>query len=147
MGTEEQADGYGRITTPLLAAAALTVRSAITRVTDTHIRNGISHILSLPTVALPNLRHNLDFHYNTDMYLTSWAFFGGSGPFIVPGTGVDREQWVRKPFSANDGAVIVLPRRGGEEADWDVQAELECGDMERLCEVGGLGEWAVRVVE
>lgn len=80
-----------------------------------------------------------------------WAHMGADACFAIPGTAGDgRADFVRKTWSASDGSMNVMQRRGGTKAGrepWEVLLALRHEDMEVLCRDDELGRWASGWVE
>ncbi|KLU85630.1 hypothetical protein MAPG_04652, partial [Magnaporthiopsis poae ATCC 64411] len=80
-----------------------------------------------------------------------WAHMGADACFAIPGTeGDGRADFVRKTWSASDGSMNVMQRRGGTKAGrepWEVLLALRREDMEVLCRDDELGRWASGWVE
>ncbi|KAF9871437.1 hypothetical protein CkaCkLH20_11084 [Colletotrichum karsti] len=71
-----------------------------------------------------------------------WYHMGADVDFKIPGTG-GKADYVRKTWSANDGSMNIMQRRGMTkgEAPWDVLLALREDDMERICGDNELGRW------
>ena len=94
----------------------------------------------------------LRFRFGPDIYITSWMNFGGDHRWGIPGTTLERPEFIRRPTEPSDGGIIIMPRRravvDGEEAPYEIMVRLATEDMERLeGEEGGLSWWADRIVE
>ncbi|KAL8377361.1 hypothetical protein RB595_008172 [Gaeumannomyces hyphopodioides] len=80
-----------------------------------------------------------------------WAHMGADVDFAIPGTAGDgRADFVRKTWSAADGSMNVMQRRGGTKGarePWEVLLALREQDMEVLCRDDELGRWASGWVE
>ncbi|KAL8405631.1 hypothetical protein RB596_004474 [Gaeumannomyces avenae] len=89
-----------------------------------------------------------------------WAHMGADVDFAIPGTttaatatataGDGRADFVRKTWSASDGSMNVMQRRGGTRGaaePWEVLLALRERDMEWLCRDDELGRWASGWVE
>ncbi|KAK3376510.1 hypothetical protein B0T24DRAFT_525230 [Lasiosphaeria ovina] len=61
----------------------------------------------------------------------------------VPGVRPGPPGWVRKTYSATEGSMNILPRRGGAAgaADWEVSVALRVDDMDRICAAQELGQY------
>ncbi|OHE98166.1 hypothetical protein CORC01_06534 [Colletotrichum orchidophilum] len=72
-----------------------------------------------------------------------WTHMGADVDFGIPGT-KGRADYVRKTWSANDGSMNIMQRRGitKGEAPWEVLLALREDDMERICDPNELGRWA-----
>ncbi|KAK1689425.1 transferase family-domain-containing protein [Colletotrichum godetiae] len=72
-----------------------------------------------------------------------WTHMGADVDFGIPGTG-GKADYVRKTWSANDGSMNIMQRRGitKGEAPWEVLLALREDDMERICGPNELGRWA-----
>ncbi|KAK3295278.1 uncharacterized protein B0H64DRAFT_459209 [Chaetomium fimeti] len=74
---------------------------------------------------------------------------GADVEFEIPGVNggeKTKATWVRRAYVANDGAMSVLPRRGGTKGDrdWEIWLALREEDMRVVEEVGELGGWLSR---
>lgn len=132
--------------------AATSIRAAVNAVDSSFIRARLELFASVKDVR--EVKLDLDFSCGPDMFFTSWADFGADADFGLPGARRSTPDWVRKPYSAEDGGIIVMPRRRrktlnevGEEAPYEVLVQLRRDDMERICREGELVDWAERVVE
>ncbi|KKY26654.1 putative trichothecene 3-o-acetyltransferase [Diplodia seriata] len=144
-------------TTQTIATAALRIRQAINSVDDAYIRRRFNFAASLcakqtPAHVSPGdcgaaLHRALD-PARAGVDCSSWIDFPVTD-FRIPGTttmttdggqdgGEGRPAWVRKTYSANPGAVNVLPRRGGtkgsDEDEWEVLVAAAEVDVERMVE-------------
>lgn len=143
------------LTIHTIARAATHIRRAIAAVDDAYIRARFSFVASLPpTSADPTaitkenntatLKQALD-PARTGLDFTSWDAFGAEFDFGIPGTTADgKPAWVRKTWSAGEGAVNILPRKAG--AEWfEVLLALAAEDMDAVCGGDGVGlrgcEW------
>ncbi|OLN97049.1 BAHD acyltransferase DCR [Colletotrichum chlorophyti] len=72
-----------------------------------------------------------------------WAHMGADVDFGIPGTG-GKAVYIRKTWSANDGSMNIMQRRGVTKGDapWEVLLALREDDMQRICEREELGRWA-----
>ncbi|OCL13701.1 hypothetical protein AOQ84DRAFT_412899 [Glonium stellatum] len=139
------------VTAKTLAPAAQAIRRAVSVVDDTWVRTRLAFFASLEDVR--GLRPNINFSFGSDIMLTSWREFGADLDWSIPGTASRQPEFIRKPFSAEDGGNIIMPRRrlirdGEEEAPYEVLMQLAKLDMDALmAEEGGLMSWAIRSVE
>ncbi|KAK2773879.1 trichothecene 3-o-acetyltransferase [Colletotrichum kahawae] len=71
-----------------------------------------------------------------------WVHMGADIDFRIPGTG-GKAEFVRKTYSANDGSMNIMQRRGITKGDapWDVLLALRKDDMDRVCDEAELGQW------
>ncbi|KAJ0382204.1 hypothetical protein COL922a_013042 [Colletotrichum nupharicola] len=71
-----------------------------------------------------------------------WVHMGADVDFRIPGTG-GKADFVRKTYSANDGSMNIMQRRGITKGDapWDVLLALREDDMDRVCGEKELGQW------
>ncbi|KAK3113340.1 hypothetical protein LTR53_009462 [Teratosphaeriaceae sp. CCFEE 6253] len=134
-----------------IACAATRVRTAVSAVDDTYLRARQALFSSLPTPStIPTaLQRRMDLP-NTGLDFSDWREQGADVEFGIPGAESSEADWVRKTWSANEGAVNFMPRHGGGrggDADWEVLLALSVADMGRVCEELMNGGWASRVVE
>ncbi|KAL1641541.1 hypothetical protein SLS58_006047 [Diplodia intermedia] len=149
-------DVIGTAISRTIATAALRIRQAINSVDDAYIRRRFNFAASLcarqtPAHVSPGdcgtaLHRALD-PARAGVDCSSWIDFPVTH-FRIPGTtttmttdggqdgGEGRPAWVRKTYSANPGAVNVLPRRGGtkgsDEDEWEVLVAAAEVDVERM---------------
>ncbi|KAL0936210.1 trichothecene 3-o-acetyltransferase [Colletotrichum truncatum] len=73
-----------------------------------------------------------------------WVHMGADVDFGIPGTG-GKADYVRKTWSANDGTMNIMQRRGVTRGDapWEVLLALREDDMDRVCCMNALGHWAM----
>ncbi|KAK4898478.1 hypothetical protein LTR27_004075 [Elasticomyces elasticus] len=133
-----------------IAVAASRIRHAVDAVGDAYIRQRLALFSSIPDpaeIAIASKRA-LDMP-NTSLNFSDWREHGADVEFGIPGADSSRPDWVRKTRSANEGAINILPRKGGRAggADWEVLVALSAEDMEEVCSVLEDGGWVGRVVE
>ncbi|KAI0128709.1 hypothetical protein BJ170DRAFT_682494 [Xylariales sp. AK1849] len=84
----------------------------------------------------------------TGVKLYSLIHYGADIDFGIPGTGGEdgRPRWCRKPWMYDEGAVHVLPRRGGTkgDADWEIMVCLPQNIMTKLLDVDEFGAYVIR---
>ncbi|KAK8233896.1 transferase family-domain-containing protein [Phyllosticta capitalensis] len=145
---EELPDDLLKIAT--VAKAALNIRAAIQEVDKDYAQQRLDLWASLqdPSSTLHAFWRALDMP-DTGIFLSSWVNFGADVDFAIPGTTTGCAQYVRKPWSASEGACNILPRKGGTkgDADWEVLVQLSVEDMERLCVETEFGRLANKVIE
>lgn len=82
-------------------------------------------------------------NWDTGLDNSVWAHMGADVEFGIPGVeegaGEKKPEWARKTYSVNGGSVNVLPRRKGNEADWEVLLAL--GVVEMVIVERDLGEY------
>ncbi|KAF2460417.1 transferase family-domain-containing protein [Lineolata rhizophorae] len=129
----------------LVAGAASKIRLAYLHFTETAILHRLTMMAGLKDVR--NISCAIDFNHGHDVFWNSWGDFGCDAEFNIPGAASDTPQWIRKPWSRQDGGNMLMPKKPGKDVDWEVLVQLEMPDMERLCSPGGLAEWAARIIE
>ncbi|KAK5735963.1 hypothetical protein LTR17_007798 [Elasticomyces elasticus] len=130
-----------------IAIAASRIRHAVDAVGDAYIRHRLalfSVIVDPAGIAMAGKRA-LDMG-NTGMDFSDWREHGADVEFGIPGADSSKPDWVRKTWSANEGAINILPRKGGRTgaADWEVLLALSAEDMEEVCSVLEDGGWKPR---
>ncbi|KAK0846556.1 hypothetical protein LTR03_006833 [Friedmanniomyces endolithicus] len=133
-----------------VACAASRIRQAVVAVDDAYIRKRMALFKFVPDPAeIPIAAKRALRMPSTGLDFSDWREQGADVEFAVPGAGSTTPDWVRKTWSANEGAVNILPRRGGRKgcADWEVLLALSVEDMEKVCTELTLGGWVSRVVE
>ncbi|KAK3652057.1 hypothetical protein LTR56_003282 [Elasticomyces elasticus] len=133
-----------------IAVAASRIRHAVDAVGDAYIRKRVALFSSVrdPAEIAMASKRALDMP-NTGMDFSDWREHGADVEFGIPGADSSKPDWVRKTWSANEGAINILPRKGGRAgaADWEVLLALNAEDMEEVCSVLEDGGWVSRVVE
>lgn len=127
-----------------IALAASRIRTALESVDDAYVHKRLALYaqVSDPTVIVQAFKRAIDMP-NTGLDFSDWREQGADIEFSC------EANWVRKTWSANEGAVNFLPRRGGREgqADSEVLLALSGEDMDAVCSAaGGLVAWVSRVV-
>ncbi|KAK2041839.1 hypothetical protein LZ31DRAFT_633070 [Colletotrichum somersetense] len=132
----------------VVAAAAWRIRQAVSQATSPgYIPSRIALAASLadPTAEGAAFRRALRSDH-AGLGCSVWVHMGADVDFGIPGTtaGDGRADHVRKTWSASDGSMNVMQRRGAAkgEAPWEVLLTLREDDMERLRAPGELGRWA-----
>lgn len=148
-GIDVETEGDSAIDLRTIALAASSIRAAVLRVDKTYVQDRL-HVFSKivdPTLTAIAYKKALDMP-NTGMDMSSWQDQGADLDFGIPGASKSPE-FVRKTFSANEGACNILPRKGGSRsnADWEVLLGLNVADMEAACSKGELGAWIKGWVE
>ncbi|KAK2031766.1 hypothetical protein LX32DRAFT_584175 [Colletotrichum zoysiae] len=138
-------------TTCAVAAAAWRIRQAVGRAASPgYIPSRIALAASLanPTAEGAAFRRALRPDH-AGLGCSVWVHMGADVDFGIPGTaaaaaGDGRADHVRKTWSASDGSMNVMQRRGAAKggAPWEVLLALRGDDMERLRAPGELGRWA-----
>ncbi|KAK1035118.1 hypothetical protein LTS16_014821 [Friedmanniomyces endolithicus] len=129
-----------------VACAASRIRQAVVAVDDAYIRKRMALFKFVPDPAeIPIAAKRALRMPSTGLDFSDWREQGADVEFAVPGAGSTTPDWVRKTWSANEGAVNILPRRGGRKgcADWEVLLALSVEDMEKVCTELTLGGWSV----
>ena len=128
-----------------LAALALAVRRAVSAVQDPYVRSAIS-ISNTPGLDVRDLlAANMDRVSGADMYITSWLHL----PLYTRGDlgmGLGMPDWVRKPWSRDPGACIILPQDPRKQTV-EIVVQLADPDMARLLKDADFMEFVERVIE
>lgn len=134
-------------TTPdTLTKLALSVKRAINLVDGAFVARRAKLMASIPDVRrLCNIGESETLRRRAGLIVSSWTDFGMDTEWGIVGAGSSKPAWCRKPWSPAVGYAIVMPRRRGVEADWEVYLGYEERDGERLIE--GLGRVTKRIVE
>ncbi|KAL1848563.1 hypothetical protein Plec18170_007870 [Paecilomyces lecythidis] len=93
-----------------LTKCAIQIRQAVDRVTPSHVRSLIS--LCNSTADIRDLQVNSRCAGGPDVLITSWSDLNLSeGVWFIPGIGNGGNvEFIRKPWSRQDGAMILMPR-------------------------------------
>ena len=133
-----------------IAHAAARIRAALAAVDDAYVKQRLCVFSRLadPTHVPRAYKAALDMP-STGLDLSSWLDQGADVDFGIPGCDPPAPQWVRKTFSAHEGVVNILPRKGGSRGGeaWEVLLGLSADDMSTVCAPQELGAWTLRVVE
>ena len=147
-GIDVEADGESNIDIKTIALAASRIRAAVLRVDSAYVQDRLRVFSNVadPTFAANAYKKALDMP-NTGLDMSSWQDQGADFDFGIPGAS-SKPDFVRKTYSANQGACNILPRKGGSKgnADWEVLLGLSVADMEMVCSKEELGAWLKRVV-
>ena len=112
------------------ALTALEIRHAVNAVQDSYVRATIA-LSNTPNVDVRDLQAaNMDRATGADMYITSWMGL----PLYEKGDlgmGLGKPDWVRKPWSRDPGACIILPQDPRRD-EVEIVVQLVGEDMERL---------------
>lgn len=142
-GIEVETENDSAIDTKTIALAASRIRAAILRVDKQYVQERLAVFSKVadPTFTPIAYKKALDMP-NIGIDMSSWQDQGADLDFGIPGAS-SKPEFVRKTFSANEGACNVLPRKGGSKstADWEVLLGLSVCDMETVCSKGELGAW------
>lgn len=133
-----------------VTCAASRIRQAVDAVDDAYVRKRLALFGSVPDPAeIPIASKRALDMPNTGLDFSDWREQGADIEFGIPGACSSKPDWVRKTWSANEGAVNFLPRRGGRKgsAGWEVLLALSVEDMEKVCSELAVGGWVSRVVE
>lgn len=145
---------------PSSAASALTqcaiqIHHAIGKVAPSHVRSLIS--LCHSTADIRDLQVNSRCAGGPDILITDWSDLNLSeGQWIIPGLGNDgKVEYIRKPWSRQDGAMILLPGSnpsGPDGADddangLDVLIQLRSEAMVRLEQDTAFMSYVTRIIE
>jgi hypothetical protein len=112
------------------AMTALAIRQAVAAVQDPYVRATIN-LSNTPSIDVRDLlAANINRATGADMYITSWQGL----PLYEKGDlgmGLGMPDWVRKPWSRDPGACIILPQDPREDV-LEVVVQMVAADMERL---------------
>jgi hypothetical protein len=112
------------------ALTALAIRHAVTAVQDPYVRATIA-LSNTPNVDVRDLlAANMNRTTGADMYITSWLGL----PLYEKGDlgmGLGKPDWVRKPWSRDPGACIILPQDPRRD-ELEIVVQLVAEDMDRL---------------
>ncbi|KAF2185590.1 hypothetical protein K469DRAFT_726702 [Zopfia rhizophila CBS 207.26] len=134
-----------RVTNTTLIPVIQSINTSISNVDNEWVKDHLSFFSTVPK--FDDVSLGLHFSFGTDLFITSWMNFGAEHEWDIPGTTSRKPEFIRKPHSAEDGGVLIMPRRYEEDAPYEVLIQLANEDMARLLnEVGGLTEWADKVV-
>ncbi|KAJ9211778.1 hypothetical protein DTO166G4_6666 [Paecilomyces variotii] len=139
-----------------LAQSAIQIRHAVDRVTPSHVRSLIS--LCHSTADIRHLQANVRCAGGPDVLITSWSDLNLSeGVWVIPGLGNNGNvEFIRKPWSRQDGAMILMPRidfanyHGSDDDDADgleVLIQLRKEAMRCLEQDTGFMSYVTRVIE
>ena len=127
------------------ALTALAIRHAVIAVQDPYVRATIA-LANTPNVDVRDLlAANMNRATGADMYITSWLGL----PLYAKGDlgmGLGIPDWVRKPWSRDPGACIILPQDPRRE-ELEVVVQLIAEDMERLLRDEAFMEFVERTIE
>jgi trichothecene 3-O-acetyltransferase len=127
------------------ALTALAIRQAVTAVQDPYVRATIA-LSNTPNVDVRDLlAANMNRTTGADMYITSWLGLPlyESGDL---GMGLGKPDWVRKPWSRDPGACIILPQ-DPRRAQVEVVVQLVAEDMARLLRDEAFMEFVEKTIE
>lgn len=113
-----------------VAMTALAIRHAVNEVQDSYVRSAIALSNTRDIDVRDLLASNLNRTTGADMYITSWLNL----PLYEKGDlgmGLGPPDWVRKPWSRDPGACIILPQDHRKDVI-EVVVQLAVADMERL---------------
>ncbi|KAK6213702.1 hypothetical protein QIS74_09704 [Colletotrichum tabaci] len=132
--------------TPAIIAAAWLIRQAVNQVSAPgYIPSRIALAASLvdPTAEGVAFRRALRPDH-AGLGCSVWTHMGADVDFRIPGT-AGKADYVRKTWSANEGSMNIMQRRGITKGDapWEVLLALREDDMKRMCAPTELGRWAV----
>lgn len=140
--------GLTYLSTPTPSAYALTalaIRHAVNAVQDSYVRATI-HLANTPHMDVRDLQAaNMNRTTGADMYITSWLGL----PLYEKGDlgmGLGQPDWVRKPWSRDPGACIILPQDPRRDV-LEVVVQLVAEDMERLLRDEAFMDFVERIIE
>jgi Transferase family len=114
-----------------LAETALTIRRAINSVDEPYIRQAIAlSLVKDPDIDVRDLMgSNMNRTDGADMYITSWERMGLYD--VTLDLGLGRPDWIRKPWSKDPGACIIMPS-DDRKPYLEVLVQMTEPDLERL---------------
>ncbi len=128
-----------------IAKTALAIRHAVEAVQDSYVRSAISLSNTANIDVRDLLASNMNRTTGADMYITSWLNL----PLYERGDlgmGLGKPDWVRKPWSRDPGACIILPQDPRKDVV-EVVVQLAIADMERLLEDDVFMDFVEKVIE
>ena len=132
-------------TTSAYALTALAIRHAVLAVQDPYVRATIA-LSNTPNIDVRDLlAANMNRTTGADMYITSWLGL----PLYEKGDlgmGLGKPDWVRKPWSRDPGACIILPQDPRRD-EVEIVVQLVAEDMERLLRDEVFMEFVERTIE
>ena len=127
------------------AMTALAIRHAVAAVQDPYVRATIN-LSNTPYIDVRDLlAANINRATGADMYITSWHGL----PLYEKGDlgmGLGMPDWVRKPWSRDPGACIILPQDPRKDV-LEVVVQMVAADMERLLRDEVFMEFVERTIE
>jgi len=122
----------GPITATDIAPLAHAISTSLTNCTATTIQARLATLIRSPTSPPAIDCQDLRFANGPDMYITDWRRIGVDNEWDVPGTSSSKPVAIRRACWKGEGGIVVLPRRRGDGADWEVMVSLGEGDGRRL---------------
>ena len=127
------------------AMTALAIRHAVTAVQDPYVRATIN-LSNTPYIDVRDLlAANINRATGADMYITSWLGLELYEKGDL-GMGLGMPDWVRKPWSRDPGACIILPQDPRKDV-LEVVVQMVAADMERLLQDEVFMEFVERTIE
>lgn len=138
-----------RDTVDAILTAALCIRDAVDVISQDSVLNRLNLFATIrdPTELPRNYTENLDLSgYGLDF--SSWKDQCADLDFGIKGAATKCPDFVRMTWLASEGALNILPRRGGSDgdADWEVLLGLREDDWVGVMADLLLGGWAVKSV-
>lgn len=127
------------------ALTALAIRHAVSAVQDSYVRAAIK-LSNTPNVDVRDLQAaNMNRTTGADMYITSWLGLSlyEKGDLWM---GLGKPDWVRKPWSRDPGACIILPQNPRRDV-LEVVVQMATEDMERLLRDQAFMDFVDRMIE
>jgi trichothecene 3-O-acetyltransferase len=126
------------------ADLALSIRKSLRAVDSEYVSQTVS--LSEAFSDIRDFGFRISPIYGPDLILTSWRDFSY---YDLDFGEIGKPQWVRKPWSRNAAAIVVLPqdRSVGSEKGIEVVLLLREDDMDRLMHDAEFMKWVGRVVK
>ncbi|KAK0612074.1 hypothetical protein B0T14DRAFT_571909 [Immersiella caudata] len=144
-------DASAPVTLRDIAEAAWLIRKAIQAFENTsHICENLALLANVFHGADPDhISHASGLALNkqrTGLDNSVWVNTGADIEFGIPGTGGGKPEWARKTYSANEGNLNVLPRKGGTRgsADWEILLVLREDAMNKLMGEKEMGAYLVK---
>jgi trichothecene 3-O-acetyltransferase len=127
------------------AMTALAIRRSVTAVQDPYVRATIN-LSNTPYIDVRDLlAANINRATGADMYITSWHALELYEKGDL-GMGLGMPDWVRKPWSRDPGACIILPQDPRKKV-LEVVVQMAAADMERLLRDDVFMEFVERTIE
>lgn len=127
------------------ALTALAIRHAVAAVQDPYVRATIN-LSNTPFIDVRDLlAANINRATGADMYITSWLGLQLYEKGDL-GMGLGMPDWVRKPWSRDPGACIILPQDPRKDV-LEVVVQMVAADMERLLQDEMFMDFVERTIE
>jgi hypothetical protein len=137
----------GPLTAADIAPLASIISTSLTGYTADVIKARLATLIKSTTSPPAIDCQDLRFANGPDLYITDWRRLGLDNEWDIPGTGSSKPVAIRRACWKGEGGIVVLPRRKGEDADWEAMVSLEEGDLARLRAGLKDGGWLVREMD